>query len=231
MKGAWNMSGASQKNRAFGLFLVLIAWCGVLLQCCLSLQLATRNGKSIGSGLEVFFSYFTVLTNLLICVSLTLTLTAPSSRPGKWFSRPGTVTGIATSIVFVGLSYHFLLRHVWNPQGTRLIADVLLHYVVPALYVIYWWFTASKAAITWMNPVTWSLYPTLYLVYALIRGSLIGSYPYPFIDAAAVGYGRTMRNAVGLLFVFIALGCLFVALSRRSRHHIHTGASGSQHDH
>ena len=27
---------------------------------------------SIGSGLEVFFSYFTVPTNLLVCVSITL---------------------------------------------------------------------------------------------------------------------------------------------------------------
>jgi len=225
------MNGASQKSRAFGIFIALIAWGGVLLQCALSLQLATQHGNSIGSGLELFFSYFTVLTNLLICVSLTLALTAPSSALGKWCSRPSTVTGIATSIAFVGLSYHFLLRHTWNPQGARLIADVLLHYVVPALYVLYWWFNASKAVISWTNPLTWSVYPTLYLVYALIRGSIIGRYPYPFIDAAALGYARTMRNAVGLLFVFIALGCLFVALSRRSRHRMHTGTIGSPHDH
>ena len=209
------MNRASQNNRALGLFVALVAWCSVLLQCGLSLQLATQNGKSIGSGLEVFFSYFTVLTNLLICVSLTLSLTAPSSGLGRWFSRPSSVTGIATSIAFVGLSYHLLLRHTWNPQGVRLLADVMLHYVVPALYLLYWWLTASKAVISWMNPVTWSIYPTLYLVYALVRGNILGSYPYPFIDAAALGYGRTLRNAVGLLFVFIALGCGFVALSRR----------------
>jgi hypothetical protein len=216
------MNSASQKNRAFGLFLALLAWFSGLLQCYLTLQLAAQNGKSIGGGLEVFFSYFTVLTNLLICVSLTLSLATPSSAAGRWCSRPSTVAGIATSIAFVGLSYHFLLRHTWNPQGTRLIADVLLHYVVPALYVLYWWFTASKAELGWMYPLTWSIYPTLYLVYALIRGSIIGSYPYPFIDAAALGYGRTMRNAFGLLFVFIALGCLFVALSRRAGHRMRT---------
>jgi hypothetical protein len=218
MKGALTMNGAAHKYRAFELFVVLVAWCSVLLQCCLSVQLATQHGKSVASGLESFFSYFTVLTNLLICISLTLTLIMPSSVLGKWSARPGTVTGIATSIAFVGLSYHFLLRHTWNPQGARLIADVLLHYVVPALYLLHWWFTASKVPITWKNPLSWSVYPTLYLVYALIRGSIIGRYPYPFIDAAALGYGRTMLNAVGLLFVFIGLGCLLVALSRRSRH-------------
>jgi hypothetical protein len=209
-------SHTSQKIGAFGVLLALLAWCSVSLQCYLSLQLASQHGKSIAGGLEVFFSYFTVLTNLLICVSLTVSLAAPSSVPGRWFSRPSTMAGIATSIAFVGLSYHFLLRHTWNPQGARLIADVLLHYVVPATYVIYWWFTASKTSLAWTNPLTWSLYPTVYLVYALIRGSIMGAYPYPFIDAAVLGYGRTMRNAVGLLFVFIALGCLFVALSRRT---------------
>jgi hypothetical protein len=222
MNNALHMNSASQKVRAFGLLLALVAWFSVLLQCYLSLQLAAQNGKSIGSGLEVFFSYFTVLTNLLICVSLSLSLATPASTLGQWFARPSTVTGVATNIAFVGLSYHFLLRHTWNPQGTRLIADVLLHYVVPALYVTYWWFTAAKAALAWMIPVTWSLYPTLYLVYALIRGSIIGSYPYPFIDAAVLGYGRTMRNAFGFLFVFIALGCLFVALSRWARHRLRT---------
>lgn len=216
------MNSTSRKNRAFALSLALLAWFSVLLQCDLSLQLATQNGKSIGSGLEVFFSYFTVLTNLMICVSLTLSLAAPASTAGRWCSRPSTMAGIAASIAFVGLSYHFLLRHTWNPQGTRLIADVLLHYAVPTFYVLYWWFTASKAALDWMSPLNWSVYPTLYLVYALIRGSIIGSYPYPFIDAAALGYARTMRNAFGLLLVFIALGCLFVALSRRARHRVRT---------
>jgi hypothetical protein len=222
MKGALDMSSASQNNRAFAVFLALVAWFSVLLQCYLSLQLASQNGKSIAGGLEVFLSYFTVLTNLVVCVSLTLSLATPSSTLGQWFSRPSTVAGIATSILFVGLCYHFLLRHTWNPQGARLIADVLLHYVVPTLYVLYWWFTASKAVLGWMNPVTWSIYPTLYLVYALIRGGIVGSYPYPFIDAAALGYGRTMRNSFGLLFVFIVLGYLFVALSRRASHRIRT---------
>jgi len=206
------MNSGSRKNRAIAL--VAIAWFGVLLQCCLSLQLAAQNGKSIGSGLESFFSYFTVLTNMLICVSLTLSLTGPSSATGKWFSRPGVVAGIATSIAFVGLSYHFLLRNAWNPQGAQLLADVLLHYVVPSLYVLYWWFDSSKAVLRWTHPLLWSVYPTIYLVYALIRGSIVRSYPYPFIDVAGLGYGRTMLNSLGLLFAYIALGLIFVALDR-----------------
>jgi hypothetical protein len=208
------MNGASAKPKVFALSLATLAWFSVLLQCYLSLQLASQNGKSIGGGLTVFLSYFTVLTNLLICVSLTLSLMASSTLSDKWFSRPSVVAGIATSIAFVGLSYHFLLRHTWNPQGAQLLADVSLHYVIPALYVLYWWFVSSKAALRWTHPLFWSLYPVVYLVYALIRGSIEGSYPYPFIDVAKLGYGRTMLNSLALLFAFLALGLSFVALGR-----------------
>ena len=208
------MNNASQKHRTFALCLVTLAWLSVMLQGYLSLQLATQNGKSIGSGVEIFLSYFTVLTNLLICVSLTVSLAAATSALGKWFSRPDIVTGIATSIAFVGLGYHFLLRNTWNPQGARRLADVMLHYVIPTLYVLYWWYDSSKVALRWTRPLMWSVYPTVYLLYALIRGSVIRSYPYPFIDAAALGYVRTMQNAFGLLFLFITLGLIFVALGR-----------------
>jgi hypothetical protein len=108
----------------------------------------------------------------------------------------------------------FCCAKLWNPQGAHLLADVLLHYVVPILYVLYWWFEYSKVPLRWMHPLVWSVYPTTYLVYALIRGSIVGSYPYPFIDAAHLGYGRTMLNSVGLLLAFIALGFLFLALNR-----------------
>jgi len=211
------MNYASARNRVFALSLVAIAWLSVLLQCYLSLQLSTQKGMSIGGGLGIFFSYFTVLTNVLICVSLTLSLMSPSSALGQWFSRPSVVAGIATSIAFVGVTYHFLLSKTWNPQGVQLLADVMLHYVIPALYVIYWWLDYSKAALRWVHPLFWSIYPAMYLIYAMIRGSMVGSYPYPFIDADDLGYGRTLLNSIGLLFVFLALGVLFIALGRARR--------------
>jgi hypothetical protein len=208
------MQSASRKNKAFALSLAALAGFSIILQCWLSVQTATHNGKSIGSGLWTFFSYFTVLTNLSICVSLTLSLMRPSSPAGEWCSRPGVVAGIAANIAFVGLSYHFLLRNTWNPEGAQLLADVLLHYAVPALYVLYWWSDAAKAQLRWTHSLLWSLYPGAYLIYSLLRGCIVGSYPYPFIDVGQIGYARTMQNAFGLLIVFILLGLLFVALGR-----------------
>jgi hypothetical protein len=212
-----SMKGTYQKNKALVIVLAALAWFGVLLQMYLSLHSAMENGKGIVGGIVSYFGYFTILTNFLVCISLTMTLIAPASSPGRFFARSDVTAGIATSILFVGVAYHLLLRNVWNPQGLNLVTNDLLHYVTPILFLAYWWFYFPKGALRWIYPVVWGLYPTVYLVYVLIRGTIIGSYPYGFIDPHAIGYQRTMVNAVGLLIAFIGLGLFLVALGRIQR--------------
>ncbi|MBA3589193.1 MAG: Pr6Pr family membrane protein [Methylibium sp.] len=191
-----------------------VASAGVLLQFYLSLRLASANGQSLAFGVVSYFGYFTILTNLLVCLALALPLLARASAGGRLFERPSVAAGVATSIAFVGLAYHLLLRHIWAPQGLQWLADVLLHYAVPASYVLYWWFALPKGALRWTDPLVWSAYPGVYLAYALARGAAIGSYPYPFIDVSAIGYGQAMINALGLLIAYIGLGLVVVSLGK-----------------
>ena len=197
--------------------LAVVAWFGVLLQLAITLHTAMLNGKGAFEGIISYLGYFTILTNLLVCIALTLPLFVPASAGGRFFSRSDITAGVTNSILFVCLAYHFLLRNVWNPQGWQLLADIQLHYVMPALYLIYWWFHFPRGALRWSAPLIWCLYPAVYLVYVLIRGAIIGSYPYGFIDPIAIGYQRTMINAIGLLAVFIALGLFLVTLGRLPR--------------
>ena len=192
----------------------MVAWFGVLLQLVLSLQLALANGKSVVDGLVAYLGYFTVLTNLLVAVSLSWPLLSPHSAPGRWFQRPGVASAIAVSIFIVGLAYHLLLRHIWNPQGPQWLADVTLHYAVPLLCLVHWWFAVSPARMVWHAPLAWATWPLAYLLYALLRGLAYGSYPYPFIDVTALGYRQTLLNSAGLLVVFLLLGGVMVAISR-----------------
>jgi hypothetical protein len=211
------MKGTYQKNKVLVIALAALSWFSVLLQFFITLHSNIENGKGVGGGIVSFLGYFTILTNLLVCAALTLPLVAPASGTARFFSRSDVTAGVATSIVFVSLAYHFLLRNIWNPQGLQLVADVLLHYAIPALYLIYWWFNFPKGALRWTYPLFWGLYPTVYLIYVLIRGRIIGSYPYGFIDPIAIGYQRTMINAVGLLLAFIMLGLVLVVLGRLQR--------------
>ena len=194
--------------------LAIISWAGVLLQFWLSINLALANGKTVGEGIVVFLGYFTVLTNLFVALTATLPLIAGSSRLGRWFGKPMVLGSATTSILIVGIMYHFLLRNVWQPQGLQLLADVVLHYVVPILAFAYWLVFPPSSKLGVLAPLAWCLYPMGYFVYVFARGELLGSYPYYFIDVTSLGYGKAMSNSFGLLLSFIVLGAAVLAVAK-----------------
>ena len=208
------MKFPASNARRLALLAAAVAWFGVLLQLVLSLRRSAANGQSALAGLIVYFGFFTIITNLLVCWSLTAIAAAGTSRAGRFMAGPFAAGGIAVSITFVALSYHLLLRKVWDPQGADLLADVLLHYVAPVLYLAYWWFCIPRKPLRWVDPLFWSSYPVAYFAYALVRGEMIDSYPYGFIDVSAIGYGHAAINGIALLFGFVIVGELLVGLDR-----------------
>jgi len=193
--------------------LCIIAWFALLLQLNLSVGMTAASGKPALMGIVIYLGYFTVLTNLFVALALLLPLVAPDSGIGRFAARP-TVQGCAvTSILVVGIGYHLLLRHVWNPQGMQWIADMLLHYVMPILFFLHWLLVLPGHRLAWSAPLVWCVYPVGYIVYALVRGEVLQSYPYPFIDVTTLGYGGALLNAFGLLVCFVVLGLILVAVS------------------
>lgn len=65
------------------------------------------------------------------------------------------------------------------------------------------------------HAVWWLVYPVAYLVYTMVRGRIVGTYPYPFLDVSTLGYLRVLANAMVLLVVFLGIGALIIAISRR----------------
>lgn len=190
------------------------AWFGLALQLWLSLRLVQSQGGSLWDGVVVYLGYFTVLTNLLVAMSLGWVALQPRTPIARWLQRPGVAAAVAVSIAMVGLTYHLLLRHVWDPQGLQKLADVTLHYAVPLLCLLHWWFAVPPARMAWRAPLVWATWPLAYLAYALLRGAWLQTYPYPFIDVTALGYARTLWNALGLWAVFLLVGVVFVAVAR-----------------
>ncbi len=193
--------------------LCIIAWFALLLQLNLSVGMTAASGKPALMGIVIYLSYFTVLTNLFVALALLLPLVAPDSTLGRFAARPMVQGCAVASILVVGIVYHLLLRHVWAPQGMQWIADMLLHYVMPILFFLHWLLVLPSHRLPWWAPLVWCLYPVGYLAYALLRGQVLQSYPYPFIDVLAIGYGQALLNALGLLVCFVVLGLILVAVS------------------
>ena len=188
--------------------LATLAWAALVLQLWLSLRLAAGNGGGALQGLVAYFGYFTVLSNLF--VALVASRGAGMADGGRDLVWRGCAV---TSIMVVGLGYHLLLRNVWDPQGWQKLADISLHYAVPLAALSWWLACPPRARIAAIAPLRWLAWPLAYAAYALLRGPLVGSYPYYFIDVGALGVPRVMAHLAGLMVVFVAAGYLLRALA------------------
>ena len=209
------MVSQSAARRRFVAVAVLLGWAGLSIQLYLIFYSRWALGASLLGGLLSFFSYFTVLTNTLVATVLTCALTSRESAARRWFLQPWVSSGIAVSIAVVGLAYNVLLRHLWHPEGWQWLADELLHDVMPLLFLAWWWLCVPKGTLRLRHIALWVIYPLVYFAYALLRGHLLATYPYPFIDVDTLGYPQVFVNAGGLLAGFVLIALLMVGLDRR----------------
>ncbi|MEU0534516.1 Pr6Pr family membrane protein [Amycolatopsis tolypomycina] len=148
--------------------------------------------------------YFTIDSNLLVIA--TSALVAVGAARGTVF----TVLWLdaLAGIIVTGIVYQVALAGLHDLHGLAFFADTLLHKATPILFVLGWLLVGPRGALTWRT-VWWSLaYPLTWLAFTLPRGALTGFYPYPFVDADALGYGPVALNCVfiGLFFTALTTG-------------------------
>jgi hypothetical protein len=204
----------SRSAIGFMIFIAIVAWLALILQLYIMLRNAETNGLTPLVATWNFFSYFTILTNLLVAVCLSVILIKPASSAGRFFSKPSTLAAITLYIFIVGLTYNIILRSIWAPTGLQKWVDEALHVVVPLLFILFWLLFVPKGSLKWIHPFQWLIYPAVYLVYALLRGQFSGFHAYPFINTAELGYNRVLLNAGGLMLVFIVTGLLLVGTDK-----------------
>src|SRR5689334_3371338 len=119
------------------LLIAIITWFALGLQLYLMLNNRYAAGFNAIQTITNFFSYFTILSNCLVAIVLTVGLLSPGNN---YFTGVKTLSAVALYIFIVGLVYNLVLRNLWHPTGWQLLADNLLHVMVPLLYVLYWGF-------------------------------------------------------------------------------------------
>src|SRR5712692_5535670 len=85
-----------------------------------------------------FFSFMTIWTNILVAGVVSFPLLLPKNALSKYLSRPFIQGAVLVYILHVSIAYHILLADIWNPQGGQKVADISLHYAMPAIYLIFW---------------------------------------------------------------------------------------------
>jgi hypothetical protein len=190
----------------------ILGWMALALQYALVLT-GTMGADPFTRSIN-FFSYFTILINILAALAFTLPWLAPRSALGEFFSRPSVRTAIAAFIIIVMTIVYFVLRHLTDLRGWDFVADFLLHYVMPVLFVIDWLVLVPKQTLKVKDTLGWLAFPIIYLIWTLIHGAFSGFYPYPFLNGAELGNARVLLNEAGLLVIFLVLGFILVSGGR-----------------
>lgn len=188
-------------NRAAHAAVALFAATGLALHFVVVLG---RAGEVAVRTLR-FFSYFTILTNLLILVSA-LAMVLAKGRLAAIVARPGWRTAVTSNIIVVALIYHVLLRDIVLPGAMGWWANMLVHQLVPVAWTLCWLAFPPHGGIDRIAPLRWLLYPLCYGAWTLLHGAVAGWYPYPFIDVAAFGYPTVLQNLAVVALLFAALG-------------------------
>jgi len=205
-------SVSSSSKKMYIAITALIAWVGLALQFYFILQ--STIGYSKIKLATNFFSYFTILTNLLIAICLSTVLINPASRLGAYFSKVTVQSALALYIFIVGLVYNTVLRGIVSLSGLEWLVDNILHVAIPVLYVIYWLVFIPKGVLKYKDGVPWIIYPLVYLVYSMIRGNITHWYPYPFLNADTLGYQKVILNIVLMIVAFFVVGLGLIAVNR-----------------
>lgn len=189
----------------------LIGWFALIGQ-----YFAAHSGSLVGT--IDYFSYFTILSNILVATTLTSAALAPQSALGKTLLRPPVATATAVYISVTGLTYFLILSSLYDLKGWVLFFDHLLHYVMPPAYVVLWLVFVPKGRLR-LTTAAWALIaPLIYAAYTFVHGPWTGFYPYPFVDLPKIGLWNTVRNVLEFVVFFYVMGVAYVAIDRLIAH-------------
>lgn len=204
---------AAGSRRLLTISAAVVSWSILLLQYVLLVR-ATWDGPGPGLATLQFFSYFTVLSNLLVALVLTFSFCLPLSPAGRLLASARVRAGVALYIGVTAGIYFFVLRMQWAPQGWQWVADAGLHYVVPAIYWSWWLADSGNRGLAWGDVVRWLVFPALFLAGVLVRGAWLHVYPYPFLEVDTLGAAVVARNCAMVFVLFVLAGLAIVAVDR-----------------
>ncbi|RVD40524.1 hypothetical protein EN742_12525 [Mesorhizobium sp. M4A.F.Ca.ET.020.02.1.1] len=178
---------------------------GLVLQACITIPASMEAGRSFLGSVVFLFSFFTILTNIG-AVLVHTSLLSPSGY--AWFpafAGSRLRAGVAAAIGLVFIVYATVLARLWQPQGLFLLCDILLHYVTPALFVLWWLVAGADGTTRWREISWWMVYPLAYLAYVLLRAPIAGEVPYPFLSVEKNGAASVAVSALATTGLFLLL--------------------------
>lgn len=163
-----------------------------------------------------WLTYFTILSNIVVAVVMTALL----FRPG-WFDRQDAVGRVwralrldsVVMILVTGIVYNLLLAE-GGKSGIDWVNNFQQHVLNPVLTLLVFLLAGPKRLASWRTALDAMVLPVLWAVYALLRGQVIGAYPYFFLDVAKLGLVPVMVFIAQILAFALVLCAGLIGLDR-----------------
>ncbi len=125
---------------------------------------------------------------------------------------------VLTCVVTAGIVFALIVQQ----SGARGLAldvpwsDIALHFVLPAIAVLDWILSPRRRRVTFRVIAVIIGYPVVWGIITMIRGPIVGWYPYYFLDPGQIQDPLEFAALSGLaLAVFAIVGVVLVALPAR----------------
>ncbi|MCU1569317.1 MAG: hypothetical protein JWR33_58 [Naasia sp.] len=170
-------------------------------------------------GSANYFAYLTMQSNIAAVVvsavaGIRLLRGVPETR------ALSTARALVASFLIVAGFVFALLASQAPAQGYRLDvpwSDQVLHFYLPAFALADWLITPGRRPVRWRALVGALGYPTVWGIGTILRGQLVGWYPYFFLDPRLPGYPLSfLAYSAGALALFVAVAAGLIAASRTS---------------
>ncbi|MDB5539347.1 MAG: hypothetical protein JWQ89_1074 [Devosia sp.] len=204
---------------------IILAWAGlavgavglaldfwVIFPSVMTVTAGNPVARSLPDTFIYFWTFFTHLTNLWLVLTYAAVVSDWNSL--CWFRRPVIMASAAAFITLVMLYYHFMLAPTLHMQGALAVATYLLHYVAPLLYLAWWALFAPHGALRFKHIGPMLLPGIAYVAWVLLRGAVVGEYPYDILDAGKFGYGA-VAIGVAVLLVAVTVFSVVIVLADR----------------
>ncbi|MCA1781429.1 MAG: Pr6Pr family membrane protein [Dermatophilaceae bacterium] len=202
-----------------------LAWFGVVLTTILSvLDQYDRSPPEPGlygdtapgtagalARLVDTLSYFTIWSNIVVAIALTLLARAP--RDDGYWRRVLRLDSVVM-ITITAIVYAVLLAPITDVTGWSRLTNPWQHILVPAVTVLVWLWFGPRGWINVRVVLGGLLIPLAWIGWMLARGAVIESYPYAFANVEEFGYPAVFTTLAGILVFAVVVMAAYWALDR-----------------
>jgi hypothetical protein len=199
----------------------------VVGQFVTTVRAAISNDRDVTTTIANFFSFFTILSNLVAALALLGAVVWFWMRPPHEEREPAGISlalaGATTYLVITGVVYNLLLRGLPTADDHVAWANEILHVASPVFLVLDLLIAPTRRALRWRAVVAILAFPISWIVYTLVRGPFVIDprdgvafwYPYPFLNPNGVnGWGGVTAYVIGIAVTFVVVGALVVWIGR-----------------